>query len=63
MNKFWRINYWGSHLGGRAIVMAPTAEEAIEALRPQVDEEEFTAVSAVEIAPENGVLYNWNGDY
>jgi len=43
--------------------MAPTAEEAIEALRPQVDEEEFTAVSAVEIAPENGVLYNWNGDY
>jgi len=43
--------------------MAPTAEEAIEALRPQVDEEEFTAVRAVEIAPENGVLYNWNGDY
>lgn len=59
--KYWDVTYDGSYLGGSAIVIAETPDEAIELVRNHKTTTNFKDVRADEV---NGpVLFNWNGDY
>lgn len=60
--KIFRVDYKGLWLGGTAIVIAETAEEAIELARNHRSSIEFEDAKAEEL-PSNGVVYNDNGDY
>lgn len=60
--KIFRVDYKGLWLGGTAIVIAETAEEAIELARNHRSSIEFENVTIEEL-PSSGVVYNDNGDY
>ena len=63
MKKFWLVTYSGLWLGGKAVVVAETADEAIELVKNDAGTQNFKKATAEEIKPENGVLYNDNGNY
>lgn len=60
--KIFRVNYSGLWMGGVAIVIAETKEDAIEQVRNHRTTLEFKNVT-VEKLPSSGVVYNDNGDY
>lgn len=60
--KIFKVNYSGLWLGGIAIVVAETAEEAVELARNHRSSIEFENVTVEEL-PSSGVVYNDNGDY
>lgn len=60
--KIFKVNYRGLWLGGTAIVVAETAEEAIELARNHRSSIEFEGVTVEEL-PSSGVVYNDNGNY
>ncbi|AXC43152.1 hypothetical protein [Salmonella phage S124] len=60
--KIFKVNYRGLWLGGTAIVIAKTEEEAIELARNHRSSIEFEDVTVEEL-PSTGVVYNDNGDY
>ncbi|CCI88475.1 hypothetical protein BN79_047 [Yersinia phage phiR2-01] len=61
MNIF-KVTYNGLWMGGVAIVVAETPEQAIELVKNHKDTIEFNRVD-VELLEPTGVLYNDNGDY
>ena len=63
MKKYYIVTYQGMYLGGQAVVMAKSAEEAIELVRCDSGTLKFNNPTAEEIKPKNGVLFNWVGDY
>lgn len=65
MKKFWLVRYLGVlPYGGTAVVAAKTADEAIAAVATHRKTTNFSHATAVEVeTPEDGVLYNDNGDY
>lgn len=60
--KIFRVNYSGLWMGGVAIVIAETKEDAIEQVRNHRSTVEFENVTVEEL-PSSGVVYNDNGDY
>lgn len=60
--KIFKVSYRGLWLGGTAIIVAETAEEAIEQARNHRSSIEFENVTVEEL-PSSGVVYNDNGDY
>jgi hypothetical protein len=62
MKKLFFVRYDGLWLGGRALVFADNAEQAIELVKNDADTCSFKDVSAEEIEAD-GVVYNDNGDY
>lgn len=60
--KIFEVNYDGMWLGGAAIVVAETAEEAIELVKNHSSTVSFENVRVEEL-PSRGVIYNDNGDY
>lgn len=63
MKKFYKVRYSGMWLGGKAIVSADSAEQAIEMVRNDPNTANFSEVTAVELPVSDGVLYNDNGDH
>lgn len=63
--KRWHISYKGLWLGGTAIVLAHSEEEAIELVRDHPDTLNFEDYFVAELEQPLGscVLYNNNGDY
>ncbi|EJT0117313.1 hypothetical protein NVX19_003589 [Salmonella enterica] len=60
--KIFRVNYSGLWMGGVAIVIAETEEDAIEQVKNHRTTLEFKNVTVEEL-PSSGVVYNDNGDY
>lgn len=58
----YRVGYEGMWLGGEAIVLASSAEEAIELVRKDNKTCLFNHVTVEEL-PLSGVILNDNGDY
>jgi hypothetical protein len=59
------VHYHGVWLGGSAVVLAATAEEAIEMARTDSQTARFEKVTVEEVgdALTPRVVFNWNGDY
>jgi hypothetical protein len=62
MKKLFFVKYDGWWLGGRALVFADNAEQAIQLVKEDKDTYSFKDVSVEEIEAD-GVVYNDNGDY
>lgn len=60
--KVFEVRYDGLWLGGKAIVIAETKEEAIELVRNHSSTISFEDVMVNEL-PSTGVVHNDNGDY
>lgn len=60
--KVFEVRYDGLWLGGKAIVIAETKEEAIELVRNHSSTISFEDVRVNEL-PSTGVVHNDNGDY
>ena len=65
--RAWQVDYSGMWLGGTAIVLAESEDEALRLVEQHPgtvcsDRETWKNAKATEITME-GVLYNWNGDY
>ncbi|WCX68747.1 hypothetical protein [Salmonella phage GSW6] len=60
--KIFRVNYSGLWMGGVAIVIAETKEDAIEQTKNHRSTIDFENVTVEEL-PSSGVVYNDNGDY
>lgn len=60
--SIFKVTYNGLWMGGVAIVVAETPEQAIELVKNHKDTIEFNRVD-VELLEPTGVLYNDNGDY
>lgn len=61
-NKVYRVDYEGSWLGGIAVVVAGSEEEAERLVEADPKTVDFKNVE-VSLLDGNGVLYNDNGDY
>lgn len=64
--KFFEVTFPGFLLGGVAVVMAETADEAVAAVRAEWDgafSDKFGEYAVVEVTPRNGIVYFWDGDY
>ena len=64
--NIYTIHYKGSWLGGKAVVMANDAKQAIQLLMEDpmtVNPKEIEIVSAMEHGDYPKVIYNDNGEY
>ena len=60
--KHYLVTYKGDYLGGNAVVVASSKEEAIELARVHRDTWKFSNVEVKELE-SIGVIYNDCGDY
>ena len=62
--KYWKICFSGLWLGGKAVVVAETSDEAIEELKKHSQwQNEWKILTVHEIDSEQRVLYFDNGNY
>lgn len=62
MKRLYKVTYDGLWLGGTAIVVATSPEDAIAQVAADSGTTNFKDAEA-ELLPKNGVVYNDNGNY